>query len=100
MKSQFLEKLDRGSSGGVARLGLRVGAIQWLILCGAALVVAIMLGTAYLVLQFRDRALEAAEREMANSAQLLARHFDQQLTDLQRIHEDVVDYVRDQGIDS
>jgi len=100
MKRQFLEKLERGSSGGAARLAVRMGAIQWLILCGAALVLAIMLGTAYLVLQFRDRALEAAEREMANSAQLLARHFDQQLTDLQRIHEDVVDYVREQGIDS
>ena len=78
----------------------RMGAIQWLIFCGVALVIAIAAGGAYLVLQFRDRALQAAERELTNSALLLSRHFDQQLTDLQHIHEDVRDYMRAEGIDT
>jgi diguanylate cyclase (GGDEF)-like protein len=78
----------------------RIGAIQWLIFCGVALVIAITLGTAHLVLQSRDRALQAAEHELANSALLLSRHFDQQLTDLQRIQDDVLDYMRVEGVDT
>ncbi len=78
----------------------RIGAIQWLIICGVGIVLAVMLGTGFLVLQFRDRTVDAAERELANTAQLLSRHFDQQLTDLQRVHEDVLDYARAEGIDT
>src|ERR1700730_10795022 len=74
----------RGSIGGMlARF--RFGAIQWLVVCGAALVIAIALGTAYFAMQFRQRALEVAEREQNNTALLLSRHFDQQLGDLQDI---------------
>ena len=36
----------------------RMGAIQWLIICGAALVLAIALGTAYLALEYRERAIK------------------------------------------
>jgi hypothetical protein len=68
-----------------AMFAARLGAVQWLVLCAAALVMAIALGTGYLVLQFRERALEVAERELNNSALLLSRHFDQQLSDLQRV---------------
>jgi diguanylate cyclase (GGDEF)-like protein len=78
----------------------RIGAMQWLIICGVGIVLAITLGTGFLVLQFRDRTVDAAERELANTAQLLSRHFDQQLIDLQRVHEDVLDYVRAEGIDT
>src|SRR6266567_6722712 len=80
--------------------GIRLGAIQWLILCAAGLVIAIMLGTGYFALQFRERALEVAERELNNSALLLSRHFDQQLGDLQHVHEDVVEYLRADGVDT
>ena len=69
---------------------MRLGAIQWLILSAVVLVIAIMLGTGYFALQYRERALEVAERELNNSALLLSRHFDQQLGDLQHVHEDVV----------
>ena len=41
-------------------------------------------------LQYRERALEVAERELSNSALLLSRDFDQQLSDLQHVHDDVV----------
>jgi diguanylate cyclase (GGDEF)-like protein len=91
---------SRRSSTTGALFRLRLGAIQWLILCGAALVIAIALGTGYLALQFRERALEVSERELTNSALLLSRHFDQQLGDLQHVHNDIVAYMRDGGIDT
>jgi diguanylate cyclase (GGDEF)-like protein len=83
-----------------AMFAARLGAVQWLVLCAAALVMAIALGTGYLVLQFRERALEVAERELNNSALLLSRHFDQQLSDLQRVHDDVVSYMQTGEIDT
>ena len=90
--------LLRPIGGALSRI--RLGAIHWLILCAAGLVIAIMLGTGYFALQFRERALEVAERELNNSALLLSRHFDQQLSDLQHVHEDVVGYLRADGIDT
>ena len=96
-----------GAASGSARLPkfaallrVRLSAIQWLVACAALLVLAITLGTGYLALQFRGRALEAAERELSNSALLLSRHFDQQLGDLQHIHEDVVTYMQAGDIDT
>jgi len=83
--------------GGVFR---RIGAIQWLIFSGVGIVLAITVATACLVLQFRDRTMQAAERELANTAQVLSRHFDQQLTILQRIHGEVQNYTRSEGIDT
>ncbi len=78
----------------------RMGAIQWLVLCGAALVLAIALGTGYMALQYRERAIKVAERDLTNTALLLSRHFDQQLSDLQHVHEDILTYVRDGGIET
>jgi diguanylate cyclase (GGDEF)-like protein len=79
---------------------IRLGAIQWLIIGGAALVMAIALGTGYLALQFRERALDVSERELTNTALLLSRHFDQQLNDLQRVHDDVVTHMQAGGVDT
>src|SRR5260221_1943195 len=78
----------------------KISAIQWLIACGVGTVIAITLGTGFLVLQFRDRTIETAQRDLANTAQLLSRHFDQQLSDLQHVHQDVLDYTRAEGIDT
>ena len=86
--------------GGGMPWRIRLGAIQWLILCAAALVIAIALGTGYFAMQFRERALEVAERELNNSALLLSRHFDQQLSDLQHVHDDVVADMRAEGVDT
>ena len=84
----------RWLSHGGLRLRGRLGAVQWLVLCGAALVIAIATGTGYLALEFRERALEVSERELNNSALLLSRHFDQQLADLQHVHNDVVAHMQ------
>ncbi|MBR0936430.1 EAL domain-containing protein [Bradyrhizobium jicamae] len=87
------------SLDGVLRAA-RMGAIQWLVLSAALLVLAIALGTGYLALQYRERALEVSERELDNTALLLSRHFDQQLGDLQRVHDDVVNYLQDGRIET
>jgi diguanylate cyclase (GGDEF)-like protein len=84
--------------GGGLPWRIRLGAIQWLILSAAALVIAIMLGTGYFAMQYRERALEVAERELNNHALLLSRHFDQQLLDLQHVQEDVVTSMRADGV--
>jgi PAS domain-containing protein len=102
----LVDSSDRVGSGGrfLSRAGAlfraSFGAIQWLVLCGAALVIAIALGTGYLALQFRERALEVSERELTNSALLLSRHFDQQLSDLQHVHDDVVAHMQAGRVDT
>jgi diguanylate cyclase (GGDEF)-like protein len=78
----------------------RMGAIQWLIVSAAAIVIAIALGTGYFALEYRERALEVAERELNNTALLLSRHFDQQLSDLQHVHDDVLASMRADGVDT
>ena len=79
---------------------IRMGAIQWLIVSAAALVIAIALATGYFALEYRERALEVAERELNNTALLLSRHFDQRLSDLQHVHDDVVASMRADGVDT
>ena len=88
----------RPMAGALSRI--RWGVVQWLIVCAAAMVIAIMLGTGYFALQFRERALEVAERELDNTALLLSRHFDQQLGDLQHVRDDVVAYMRADGVNT
>jgi diguanylate cyclase (GGDEF)-like protein len=78
----------------------KFGAVQWLILGASGLVFAITLGTGYFAMQYRERALEVAERELSNTALLLSRHFDQQLSDLQHIHEDVVANLQAEGVNT
>src|SRR5262252_5597111 len=88
-------KLRRALSKTGAFIRWRMGAIQWLIICGAALVLAIALGTAYLALEYRERAIKVAGRDLTNTALLLSRH-----SDLQHVHDDVISYMRAGGIDS
>ena len=96
--SQDIVAESRPLFGGGMPWRIRLSAIQWLILSAAVLVIAIMLGTGYFAMQYRERALEVAERELNNSALLLSRHFDQQLSDLQHVHEDVVSQLRADGV--
>ena len=98
LKRSSLDVAAQSSAGMPWRT--RLGAIQWLILSAGALVLAIMLGTFYFAMQYRERALDVAERELNNTALLLSRHFDQQLSDLQHVHEDVVAGMYADGIDT
>src|SRR5437868_5057945 len=77
---------------------LRGGPIRWLILGGILLIAAIAVGATLMAGNFRERALNNAERELDNTVLLLARHFDQQLEDFEVIQQDLIDYMRSSGI--
>ncbi|MEN3380121.1 MAG: hypothetical protein V7608_165 [Hyphomicrobiales bacterium] len=76
------------------------GPIQWLVLGGALLIAAIAISTAAMVGSFRDRALANGERELENTVMLLARHFDQQLEQLDLVQKGMVEYIQSVGITS
>nr|WP_249164033.1 EAL domain-containing protein [Bradyrhizobium jicamae] len=67
------------------------GPVLWLTLCGALLVVAIIIGTSMMIGEFRERALVNSERELENTVLLLSRHFDQQFEDSDIIASDILD---------
>ena len=73
---------------------VRGGPIRWLILGGALLIAAIAVGATVMAGNFRERALNNAERELENTVLLLARHFDQQLEDFEVVQKDLIDYMR------
>jgi len=77
---------------------LRGGPIRWLVLGGILLIAAITVGATLMAGNFRERALQNAEREVENTVQLLAHHFDQQLADFEVVQEDLIGYIRANGI--
>jgi diguanylate cyclase (GGDEF)-like protein/PAS domain S-box-containing protein len=68
----------------------RRGPVLWLTLCGALLVAGIFAVTAMAVGDFRERTLTNRERELANTVQLIARHFDQQFEDADVVAADLI----------
>jgi diguanylate cyclase (GGDEF)-like protein len=81
-----------------AKTLMRGGPIRWLILGGALLIAAIAIGATLMAENFRERALRNSERELENTVLLLARHFDQQLSDFEVIQKDLIDHIRSGGI--
>jgi diguanylate cyclase (GGDEF)-like protein/PAS domain S-box-containing protein len=79
---------------------VRRGPIPSLILCGVLLITAIAVGTAVMIANFRERALVNSERELENTVLLLARHFDQQLEQLDIVQRQLVEYINLAGITS
>ena len=69
-------------------------------LAARSLIAAITIGTMIMASNFRERALRSAERELENTVLLLARHFDQQLSDFIAVQEDIAAQVRLDGITS
>jgi diguanylate cyclase (GGDEF)-like protein/PAS domain S-box-containing protein len=78
----------------------RRNPIRWLVVCGILLIVAIAAGTAMMVGNFREHALESSKRELENAVVLLARHFDQQLEDVEVPLVDLIDQIHQAGITS
>src|ERR1700754_3222830 len=72
-----------------SRVTIPRGPAMWLILCGALLSAAILVGTIVMIDQFRDRALANGQRELENTILLLTRHFDQQFEDSNTIARSV-----------
>src|SRR5262249_27751160 len=78
----------------------RRNPILWLGVCGILLIAAIAIGTAMMVRNFRDHAIESSKRELENAVVLLARHFDQQLDDAEVPLADLIEQIRRDGIAS
>ncbi len=69
----------------------RRGPVLWLTLCGVLLVAGIFAVTAMAIGDFRERTLTNRERELANTVQLIARHFDQQFEDSDVVAADLIE---------
>jgi diguanylate cyclase (GGDEF)-like protein/PAS domain S-box-containing protein len=69
---------------------VRRGPVMWLLLCGALLSAAILVGTAVMIDQFRERALANSQRELETTGLLLTRHFDQQFEDSSIIARNII----------
>jgi hypothetical protein len=74
--------------------------ILWLVICGILLIAAIAIGTAIMIHNFRDHAIESSKRELENAVLLLARHFDQQLDDAEIPLVDLIEQIHQEGIET
>jgi diguanylate cyclase (GGDEF)-like protein len=79
---------------------IRHNPTKWLILCGALLIAAIAIATAFIIGNFRERALNNSERELENTVLMLARHFDQQLGDFEAVQNELIAEISQAGITS
>ncbi|SFN88869.1 PAS domain S-box-containing protein/diguanylate cyclase (GGDEF) domain-containing protein [Bradyrhizobium sp. Ghvi] len=73
---------------------MRRGPVLWLTLSGALLVAGIFAVTAMAVGEFRERTLTNRERDLENTVQLIARHFDQQFEDSDAVAADLIGQMR------
>jgi hypothetical protein len=78
----------------------RRNPIFWLVVCGVLLIAAIAIGTAIMVSNSRDHALESSKRELENTVLLLAHHFDQQLDDAEVPLTGLIEQIHQAGIAS
>ncbi len=69
---------------------IRREPVLWLILSGGLLIAAIAIATKLAIGEFREQALHNSERELENTALLLARHFEQQFEDCEIISNDLI----------
>jgi diguanylate cyclase (GGDEF)-like protein/PAS domain S-box-containing protein len=69
---------------------MRRGPVLWLTLSGVLLVAGIFIVTAMAIGEFRERTLANRERELENTVQLIARHFDQQFQDSDVVAADLI----------
>jgi hypothetical protein len=74
--------------------------IRYLILCGVLLVAAITVSTAIMVVNFRNRALVDSERELKNTALILAEQVDRSFQALELVQRNVTEKIESLGIAS
>ncbi|MBR0707717.1 bifunctional diguanylate cyclase/phosphodiesterase [Bradyrhizobium liaoningense] len=87
--STMAAAMSVAAKNGWAALARR-GPVLWLTLCGVLLVAGIFAVTAMAVGEFRERTLANRERELENTVQLIARHFDQQFEDSDVVAADLI----------
>jgi diguanylate cyclase (GGDEF)-like protein/PAS domain S-box-containing protein len=74
--------------------------IRYLIFCGALLIAAIVAGTAIMVDNLRDRALFESERELKNTALILAEQIDRTFQAIDLVQRSVIEKIQSLGISS
>jgi diguanylate cyclase (GGDEF)-like protein/PAS domain S-box-containing protein len=76
---------------------VRYRPIIMLIVSGIALIAAIVIGTAITILNLRDSALVGSERELANTALLIAKHADHEIEELDAVQNSLIEEMRSLG---
>jgi diguanylate cyclase (GGDEF)-like protein/PAS domain S-box-containing protein len=74
--------------------------IYWLVICGALLIAAVAIGTAITMGQFRDRALADSERELQNTALILAEQTDRSFQALDLVLASITERIESLGVTS
>ena len=98
MSQQKLSRIRLGAISGLA--AWRNRPIRYLILCGVMLIAAIVVGTAIMVGNLRDRALFESERELKNTALILAEQIDRSFQAVDLVQSSVIEKIQSLGIAS
>jgi diguanylate cyclase (GGDEF)-like protein len=93
-----INQIDLGAVSGLAVWRNR--PIRYLILCGVALIAAIVVGTAIMASNLRDRALFDSERELKNTALILAEQIDRSFQAVDLVQSSVIEKIQALGITS
>ncbi len=80
--------------------GLRQGPTAGLIIFGFVLIAAITIGTAVMIGQFRQSAIESGKQELEDAVLLLVRHFDRQFEDFEALGSGIAEELESHGIES
>jgi len=88
------ERTGRGDSAALS--GRNV--VRFVIGCGVVLIVGVIGAVAFMVAEHREQVLRSTERELGNTVLLLARHFDQQISEIRDGERGFVAQIRAAGI--
>ncbi|MGB6892609.1 MAG: hypothetical protein WBE25_14130 [Xanthobacteraceae bacterium] len=98
MSQQKLSRIRLGAISGLA--AWHNLPIRYLILCGMTLIAAIGIGTAIMADNLRDRALRESERELKNTALILAEQLDRSLQAIDMVQSSVIEKIQSLSIAS
>ena len=96
MSQAKLSRIHLGAIFGLA--AWRNRPIRYLILCGLTLITAIVVSTAIMVGNLRNRALFDSERELKNTALILAEEIDRTFQAVDLVQSSVIETIQSLGI--
>ena len=96
MSQAKLSRIHLGAISGLA--AWRNRPIRYLILCGLTLITAIVVSTAIMVGNLRNRALFESERELKNTALILAEEIDRTFQAVDLVQSSVIETIQSLGI--
>lgn len=98
MSQAKINQIRLGAISGMA--AWRDRPIRYLILCGVLFIAAIVVSTSIMVVNFRNRALLESERELRNTALILAEQVDRSFQAVDLVQRNVVEKIQSLGITS